>query len=125
MQYTQLPQPIRNYRDTIFRMLFREKTELLSLFNAVHGTKYENPEELEITTLENAVYMSMKNDISCVLDMQLVLYEHQSTVNPNMPLRDLFYVSKLLEEMTRMRDNLIISCIYGPIKILNRVKYLV
>ncbi len=104
MQDTQLPQPIRNYRDTIFRMLFREKKELLSLFNAVHGTGYENPEDLEITTLENAVYMSMKNDISCVLDMQLVLYEHQSTVNPNMPLRDLFYVSKLLEEMTRMRD---------------------
>ncbi len=101
---TKLPQPIRNYRDTIFRMLFREKKELLSLFNAIHGTTYEDPEELEITTLENAVYMSMKNDISCVLDMQLDLYEHQSTVNPNMPLRDLFYVSKLLEEMTRMRD---------------------
>ncbi len=83
---TQLPQPVRNYRDTIFRMLFREKKELLSLFNAIHGTSYEDPEELEITTLENAVYMSMKNDISCVLDMQLVLYEHQSTVNPNMPL---------------------------------------
>ncbi len=104
MQHKQLPQPIRNYRDTIFRMLFREKRELLSLFNAVHGMSYEDPEELEITTLENAVYMSMKNDISCVLDMQLALYEHQSTVNPNMPLRDLFYVSKLLEEVTRERD---------------------
>ncbi len=100
----QLSHPIRNYRDTIFRMLFREKKELLSLFNAIHGTAYEDPEELEITTLENAVYMSMKNDISCVLDMQLVLYEHQSTVNPNMPLRDLFYVSRLLEKMTREQD---------------------
>ncbi len=59
---TQLPQPVRNYRDTIFRMLFREKRELLSLFNAIHGTAYDDPEELEIATLENAVYMSMKND---------------------------------------------------------------
>ncbi len=101
---TQLSHPIRNYRDTIFRMLFREKRELLSLFNAIHGTAYQEPEELEITTLENAVYMSMKNDISCVLDMQLALYEHQSTVNPNMPLRDLFYVSKLLEKRVRKRD---------------------
>ncbi len=101
---TQLPQPVRNYRDTMFRMLFREKKELLSLFNAIHGTAYEDPDGLEITTLENAVYMSMKNDISCVLDMQLVLYEHQSTVNPNMPLRDLFYVSRLLEKMTRKQD---------------------
>lgn len=94
----------RKYRDTVFRMLFKEKSELLSLFNAIHGTHYEDAEELEITTLENAVYMSMKNDISCVLDMRLDLYEHQSTVNPNMPLRNLFYVSKLLEVRTQEQD---------------------
>lgn len=83
-----LPMPNRNYRDTVFRMLFREKKELLSLFNAIHGTSYDDPEELEITTLENAVYLAMKNDISCVLGMHLDLYEHQSTVNPNMPLAE-------------------------------------
>lgn len=99
-----LPVPNRNYRDTVFRMLFQEKTELLSLFNAIHGTSYKESEELEITTLENAVYMSMKNDVSCVLDMQLDLYEQQSTVNNNMPLRDLFYISKLYETMTRDQD---------------------
>lgn len=93
--------PIRNYQDTVFRMLFQEKRELLSLFNAIHGTSYDEPEKLEITTLENAVYMAMKNDISCVLDLQMDLYEHQSTPNPNMPLRDLFYVSKLLENWTK------------------------
>lgn len=90
---------IRNYKDTVFRMLFREKNELLSLFNAVNGTDYQNPEELEVNTLENAIYLNMKNDVSCVLDMKLNLYEHQSTVNPNMPLRDLFYVSRLYEAM--------------------------
>lgn len=94
----------RKYRDTVFRMLFKEKNELLLLFNAIHGTHYEDAEELEITTLENAVYMSMKNDISCVLDMRLDLYEHQSTVNPNMPLRNLFYVSRLLEVQTQKQD---------------------
>ena len=96
--------PNRNYKDTVFRMLFREKKELLTLFNAIHGTSYENADDLEVTTLENAVYMSLKNDISCVLDMRLDLYEHQSTVNPNMPLRDLFYVSRLLEDRVKNRD---------------------
>ena len=80
-------------------MLYRDKTELLELYNAVNGTQYSNPEELEAAGLENAVYMSMKNDVSCVVDLRLNLYEHQSTVNPNMPLRDLFYIAKLYEKM--------------------------
>lgn len=84
--YERLPKPRRDYKDTIFRMIFSEKRELLALYNAVNGTDYDNPDELEITTLENAVYMTVKNDISCVIDMRLDLYEHQSTVNPNMPL---------------------------------------
>lgn len=54
----------RNYKDTVFRMIFREKENLLSLYNAMNGTAYEKPDDLEITTLENAVYMNYKNDIS-------------------------------------------------------------
>ena len=95
---------VRGFRDTVFRMLFKEKEELLSLFNAINGTQYENAEDLEINTLENAVYMSMKNDISCVLDMRMNLYEHQSTVNPNMPLRYLIYVTSLYEKRIRNKD---------------------
>ena len=89
----------RNYKDTVFRMLFRDRTKLLELYNAVNGTQYTDPGELEEIGLENAVYMSVKNDVSCVMDLRLNLYEHQSTVNPNMPLRDLFYVSRLYEKM--------------------------
>lgn len=87
----------RNYKDTVFRMLFKEKENLLSLYNALNGTAYSNVRDLEITTLENAVYMNYKNDISFVLAHELLLYEHQSTFNPNMPLRDLFYVSSVLQ----------------------------
>ena len=90
---------IRNYKDTIIRMIFKNKWELLILYNAVNGTHYTNPDDLEITTLENAIYMNVKNDISCVLDMRMNLYEHQSTFNPNMPLRDLFYIARLYEEL--------------------------
>lgn len=98
----------REYKDTVFRMLFSEKTELLSLYNALNGTSYKDPEELEITTLKNAIYMTVKNDISCVIDMRLNLYEHQSTVNPNIPLRDLDYVARTYSLFYRDED------IYSP-----------
>lgn len=83
----------RNYKDTIFRMLFSDRKNLLSLYNAINGTSYMNPEELEIVTLENAIYMGMKNDLAFIMDMNLYLYEHQSTYNPNIPLRNLFYIA--------------------------------
>ena len=92
----------RNYKDTVFRMLFREKENLLSLYNALNGTTYTDVDSLEITTLENAVYMNYKNDISFVFDFELLLYEHQSTLNPNMPLRDLLYVTRVLQN--RIKD---------------------
>ena len=95
---------VRNYKDTLFRMIFRDKKELLTLYNAVNGTHYDNSEDLEITTLENAIYMNMKNDVSCILDMRMNLYEHQSSVNPNIPLRDLFYVARLYEKFTIGKD---------------------
>ncbi len=94
----------RNQRDTVFRMLFKRKKELLSLFNAINNTNYKSEDELEIVTLENAVYMSMKNDVSCLLDMNLQIYEHQSTINPNMPLRNLMYITKQLEKMIVKKD---------------------
>ena len=94
----------RNYKDTIFRMLFKDKENLLSLYNALNKTNYTDVDGLEITTLENAVYMNYKNDVSFVFDFELMLYEHQSTVNPNMPLRDLFYVSDILQKRTYNKD---------------------
>lgn len=88
-----VPAANRNYKDTIFRMLFSDRESLLSLYNAVNKRNYTNPDDLEIVTLENAIYMGMKNDLAFILDMTLYLYEHQSTVNPNIPLRDLFYIA--------------------------------
>ena len=89
----------RKYKDTMFRMIFREKKELLSLYNAVNHSNYQKEEELQIVTLENAVYMNVKNDLAFLIDFHLHLYEHQSTYNPNMPLRDLFYVSREYQKL--------------------------
>ena len=94
----------RNHKDRLFRMIFREKKELLSLYNAVNGTFYTNAEDLEIVTLENAIYMNMKNDLAFIMDSYLNLYEHQSTYSPNMPLRDLFYIAKELQGQIDHRD---------------------
>lgn len=96
--------PVRNYKDSVFRMLFSEKKSLLSLYNALNGTTYTDPEELEINTLEHAIYLGRKNDISFIIQSQMYLYEHQSTLNPNMPLRSLFYVAALYTRMTRSEN---------------------
>ena len=94
----------RNYKDTIFRMLFSDRENLLSLYNAINGTSYENPEELEIVTLENAIYMGMKNDLAFIIDTNLFLYEHQSSFTPNMPLRDLFYISAEYQKLVNQKS---------------------
>lgn len=91
--------PQRKYKDTLFRMIFKEPEDLLSLYNAVNGTDYKNPKELQIITLENAIYMNMKNDLAFIIDCRMSLYEHQGSVNPNMPLRNLFYVAKEYQGM--------------------------
>lgn len=96
--------PVRDYKDRVFRMIFKEKREFLELYNAMNGTAYERTEDLTVTTLENAVYMGMRNDVSFLLYDQLTLYEHQATVNPNMPLRDLFYVADIYSNLTKDKD---------------------
>ena len=98
---------VRNQKDTVFRMLFREKKELLELYNALNNSAYHSTKDLIIFTLENAIYMNFKNDISFLLDSELNLYEHQASYNPNMPLRDLVYIAKQLEKY--MRDESIYS----------------
>ena len=76
-------QPVnRLYKSKIFAMLYSNKKELLELYNAISGRHYEDPELLEINTLENAIYMSMHNDVSFLIDSRLSLYEHQSTYSP-------------------------------------------
>ena len=101
----------RTYKSTVFIMLFEDRNNLLELYNGMSGKHYTNPELLEINTLENAIYMSIKNDISFLIDGRLSLYEHQSTYSPNLPLRFLFYISHLYSRMTK-DDNL-----YGTKKV--------
>lgn len=97
-------QPDRCYKDRVFRMLFKEKKALLELYNGLNKTAYTDIEEMTITTLENAVYLGMKNDVSFIFHESLMLYEHQSTDNPNMPLRSLLYISDIYSNFTRDKN---------------------
>ena len=87
----------RRYKDRLFRFVFHDKKDLLELYNAINGTDYKDTKELEINTLENVLYLGMKNDLSFLLCSSINLYEHQSTWNENMPLRGLFYFSDLYQ----------------------------
>ena len=92
---------VRNYKDSLFRMVFREKAELLSLYNAMNGTAYDDPEDLTVTTIEDVLYMGLKNDISFLIEDVMNLYEGQGSWNPNMPLRGLFYFSMIYQGYIR------------------------
>ncbi len=95
----------REYRDRLFKFIFgnpQNKEWTLSLYNAVNGSSYTDVKALKLNTIENAVYMGMKNDVSFLVDNTLSFYEQQSTFNPNMPMRFLIYAgmvySKYVEE---------------------------
>ena len=90
----------RNHKDTVFRDLFGaedRKENALSLYNALAGTNHTDTSLLEVTTLEDVLYMGYKNDTSILIDDRMMLWEHQSTHNPNMPLRGLFYFARLYQ----------------------------
>ncbi len=95
----------REYRDRLFKFIFgnpQNKEWTLSLYNAVNGSHYTDASAIKLNTIENAVYMSMKNDVSFLVDNTMNFYEQQSTFNPNMPMRFLIYAgmiySKFVEE---------------------------
>ena len=87
----------RKYKDSLFRMLFSDREALLSLYNAVNQTAYKDPSALEIMTIDDAIYVGIKNDLAFLIDCRLNLYEAQSTRNPNMPLRGVFYFSQVYQ----------------------------
>ena len=81
----------RNHKDTVFHDLFSEKENALSLYNALNGTDYKDVENLQVVTLSDVIYVQWKNDVSVLFENRLELWEHQSTINYNMPLRGLIY----------------------------------
>lgn len=100
----------RKYKDRLFCALFSQDREaLLQLYNALHGTAYTDSRQLTVVTLDNIIYMKMVNDLAFVIAGVLNLYEHQSTYNPNMPLRFLLYIAEEYDRLIHQQD----ANIYG------------
>lgn len=92
----------REYKDRLFKAIFGRDSEQskrwrLDLYNALNGTNYTDPDALSLTTIENVIYITMKNDISFLIGSQMNLFEQQSSFNPNMPLRGLMYFAQLYQ----------------------------
>ena len=99
----------RDHKDRLFHSLFgdeRNKKNTLELYNAVNGSAYTDEDALTITTIEDAIYLGMKNDVSFLIGNTLNVYEHQSTYNPNMPVRGLMYFGKLYAKFLEERPAL-------------------
>jgi len=88
----------RNHKDGVAYKLFSGKKESLSLYNCIMKTDYTNPDELEVVTLNSAIYIGRKNDNAIILHFNMLLTEFQTTFNPNMPLRTLIYVANEYEK---------------------------
>ena len=94
----------QKHKDTVYRMLYNDKSRQLELYNALNGSHYTNVDDLTVTTLEGETFLNMKNDVSFIFNDELSLFEHQSTACPNIPLRDLFYVSSIYRDITDIND---------------------
>lgn len=93
----------RGYKDSVFCDLFSDKENALSLYNALNHTSYTNVEDLEIVTLSEVIYMHQKNDVSILFQNEITLWEHQSTLNFNMPLRGLIYFAHNIDGLLQSR----------------------
>ena len=109
----------RKYKDSVFVDLFSEdekaKENFLSLYNALHNTTLKDPEQLKSVRLDQVLYMTFYNDVSYLVENKIiVLAEHQSTINPNMPLRCLEYVSRLYETLFESKEKYSRKLLYIP-----------
>ncbi len=100
-----IPNANREHKDRLFRAVFSDKRHLLDLYNALNGTDYQDVNDLTVNTLEDVLYLTVKNDVSFLLDHTVNLYEHQSTRNPNMGLRGLIYFGRLYDQITAVRGD--------------------
>lgn len=94
----------RTYKDTLFRFIFRDKRNLLQLYNALNDSDYQDEQLLKITTIDNVIYLGYKNDVSFLLDSVLCLVEQQSTWNPNMPIRGVWYFARLYRDFVEEKE---------------------
>ena len=95
----------KNYKNSVFTALFGTEEKIKELYSAIEGIPCPENAEIKINTLQDALFMDRLNDVSFTIDDKIVvLVEHQSTINENMPLRALYYISRLYEQILESRN---------------------
>lgn len=97
----------REHKDRLFNFIFGRKENrkwTLSLYNALNNSTYKDASKIEFNTLEEYLYVGMKNDTSFLFSGYVNLYEHQSTYNPNIPLRMMQYISAMYDGYISAND---------------------
>lgn len=94
----------REYKSDVFSLLMEDKENALQVYNALNGSAYDDPERVEICRLDSSISLSVRNDAAFIIDMNLSIYEHQSSYNPNMPLRSLIYIVDIFKGLLGKRD---------------------
>ena len=95
----------REYKSDVFSMLMEDKANALEVYNALNGSDYTDPEDVELVHLEKGVSLSIRNDASYIIDMNFSFYEHQSTYNRNMPLRSMIYFVNALDDWLKENEH--------------------
>lgn len=100
----------RQYKSTMFALLYEDRNNLMDLYNGLYEEKCTEPEDIIVNTLkdedgvQSGIFMKFRNDLSFIFDSHLHLYEHQSSVSDNIPLRMLFYVTMLIKKLVTTKD---------------------
>ncbi len=94
----------REYKSDVFSMLMEDKRNALQVYNALNGSTHDDPDMVEMCTLEKGISLSVRNDAAFIIDMELNIYEHQSSFNVNMPLRALIYFITVIKGLVKNRD---------------------
>lgn len=94
----------REYKSDVFSMLMQVPEYALDVYNALNGSNYNDPSLVEMKTLDKCISLTIRNDAAFIIDMNLSIYEHQSSYNPNIPLRILIYLADILKPIIKQRD---------------------
>lgn len=94
----------REYKSDVFSMLMEEPEYALEVYNVLNGSNIEDPSIVEMVTLAKGISLSVRNDAAFIVDMDMNIYEHQSSYNPNMPLRSILYFAEIIKSILKDRD---------------------
>lgn len=104
----------REVKSDVFSMLMENKKYALEVYNALNGSDYQDENLVEFKTLEKGISLTIRNDAAFIIDMNLNIYEHQSTYNPNMPLRGIIYLAEILKKYLKGMNIYTKSKVYIP-----------